>query len=110
MSMRENEIPYTVESAYLRPREPFALYSGRTAPQEPPMPKTPQKERLVLTFDIPAEEDTEVNYTGTCGCDKCRESSHPVELYRGKTTFHLDGKEIYCDCLQDYLEARMRII
>lgn len=107
MSMR-NEIPYTVELKFLSPREPFAIFFDRVSRQEDFIKvDTPQTERLELNFEIPFEEDLNVNYYGTCECDRCKESDHPVELYRGMTVFAMpDGKLIYCDCLQEYLNKR----
>ena len=105
-------IPNTAEQAYLRPREPFAIYLDRLRVPEPRVlqPSKPQYERLELAFDIPFEEDDKVDYTGVCRCDECLESSHPVELYRGMTAFRLDGRLIYCDCLYEYLKSRMVIL
>ena len=106
-------IPNTAEQAYLRPREPFAIYLDRLRVPEPRVlqPSKPQYERLELAFDIPFEEDTPVNCFGKCGCDICQmEEEKPVKLYRGMTAFRLDGKLIYCDCLYDYLKSRMVIL
>lgn len=87
----------------LRPLEP--------PPDKPHPPEVPAivrrgKELLTLKFEIPDEFDTQVDFTGMCQCDECRKSNEPVRLYRGMTVFVIEDRQIYCDCMQEYLRIR----
>lgn len=68
-------------------------------------------ELLELKFSIFPEPNKEVDFIGFCQCDYCK--AHPkeaVRLCKGKTVFFIEGKSIYCDCLEEYLKARMMVL
>ena len=64
-------------------------------------------ERLTISFNIPEEPEFQCDYMGECGCDACQESGHPIELWKGMTFFNIGGKQIYCDCLEEFLKKRL---
>lgn len=68
-------------------------------------------ELLELQFHIFPELNKEVDFDGYCQCDYCKE--HPeeaVRLFKGKTVFLIEDKQIYCDCLEEYLKSRMVVL
>lgn len=93
--------------SWYQPEEPkTALETDDTERYIDEMP-----ELLELQFEIFPEPNEEVDFDGFCQCDYCKE--HPKEakrLFKGKTVFLIEDKPIYCDCLKEYLNARMVVL